>query len=61
MDNLSYGVVGRDGGFIYISDTLRGAKNYATRNGYTEVYCMHAVSWAVWKVSEKVNNNWNNV
>lgn len=58
MNNIAYGVVGYDGGFIETSTTLKGAKNHATRNGYTEVYKMHRVSWAVWNVAQKVGKKW---
>ena len=57
-NNWLYGVCGRDGGFIATSKTERGAKNHATRNGYSEVYKMHQVSWAVILVSEKINGKW---
>ena len=58
MKLVCYGVLGRDGGFIHTSNTKQGAKNYATRNGYTEVYAMHCNSWAVWLVSTKENKVW---
>lgn len=60
MRLVNYGIIGRDGGFIRVSDTSQGAKNYATRHGYSEVYAMHSVSWAVWKVATKVGKRWSN-
>lgn len=32
-----FGVLDSDGGHVDVSKTLRGAKNYATRHGYTIV------------------------
>lgn len=61
MKNVCYGILGRDGGFIETSTTERGAKNHASRNGYSEVYAFHRVSWAVWKVSTKTTNRWQSV
>jgi hypothetical protein len=56
--NLSYGVLSSSGGFISTSGTARGAKNKATRDGYDQVYAMHAVTWAVWLVAEKAGARW---
>lgn len=61
MSNISYGVLDRNGGFIATSTTEKGAKRKATNNGYSEVYAMHNVSWAVWKIAEKINGKWVNV
>ena len=58
MNTIAYGVAGSDGGFIETSATLKGAKNHATRNGYDAVYKMHRVTWAVWKVAQKVGQKW---
>ena len=33
-----YGINTKTSGVIIVSATLRGAKNYATRHGYDEVY-----------------------
>jgi hypothetical protein len=60
MNNIQYCILGRDGGVIPVSATEKGAKNYATRNGYTEVYALHNVSWAVWKVATKTGSRWSN-
>ncbi len=38
MNNHTYGVNTRNHGYVDVSNTERGAKNYATRNGYSEVY-----------------------
>jgi hypothetical protein len=58
MNNIYYCILGRDGGVIPVSATEMGAKNYATRHGYAEVYALHGVSWAVWKVAVKVGKRW---
>jgi hypothetical protein len=58
MNNWSYGVLGNNFNFIHTSNSELGAKQYATRNGCTEVYRMHNVSWTVLKQSEKVNGKW---
>ena len=52
MNNICYGVAGRDGGFIELYGTERGAKRKASNNGYTELYAMDRVSWAVWQVAQ---------
>jgi len=58
MDNLCYGVKGRDSGFIELSGTEKGAKRKATNNGYTELYAMQRISWAVWQVAEYNGKRW---
>ena len=60
MNNICYGVAGMDGGFIETSATIKGAKRSATNGGYTEVYAMHRVSWAVWLVATKEDGKWRN-
>lgn len=53
-----YGVIGSDGGHIDTSNTERGAKNKATRDGYSVVTRRHEVSWAVETVAHKKGNRW---
>lgn len=55
---IVYGVLGKDNGFIQVSKSELGAKNYATRHGYSEVYAMHPVSWAVWPLWVKQGKKW---
>jgi hypothetical protein len=59
--NISYGILNSSGGFAHCSNTARGAKNKATRDGVDQVYAMHAVSWSVWLVAEKVGASWINL
>jgi len=56
--NLCYGVKGRDNGFIELSGTEKGAKRKASNDGYTELYVMHRISWAVWQVAEYNGKRW---
>lgn len=58
QSNWTYGVVLHTGGFVPISRTARGAKNYATRQRFDEVYRMHEHSWAVELVANKTAKGW---
>lgn len=60
MKLVIYGILGYDGGFIHTSNTSRGAKNYATRNGIDKVYAMSCNSWAVWCIATKTEKGWEN-
>jgi len=51
-----YGIVNKDGTHTDVSNTLHGAKCYATRNGYTTV--SKRVGYNVRLVAEKVNGKW---
>ncbi len=53
-----FAVVNHKGEAIVISRTMRGAKNYATRNKYTKVCEVSRFSWACFNVFEKVGKNW---
>ena len=51
-----YGVVDKYGTHTDISNTLHGAKCYATRNGYTTV--SKRVGYNTRTIAEKVNGKW---
>lgn len=53
-----YGVLNRDGVHIDVSLSLLGAKQYATRNGYSEV--SKRIGYNAMIVARKINNNWEN-
>jgi hypothetical protein len=55
-----YGVAPH-GGYCDVSKTLRGAKMYATRNGYNEVYLRFNCGYNVALTSEKISGRWVNV
>ena len=54
-----YGVINGDGTHIDVSKTLKGAKNYATRNKYIKVSIR--VGYNAYEVAQKINNNWINL
>ena len=58
MQNV-YGVVKND---IHtdVSNTERGAKIYATKNGYNEVSVRYNCGYTVQVIAKKVNNKWIN-
>lgn len=56
MDKAIYGVISSGGTHIDVSLTLLGAKQYATRNGYTEV--SKRVGYNARIIAEKVNGKW---
>lgn len=56
MEKPVYGVVNREDVHIDVSNTLLGAKNYATRHGYTRV--SKRVGYNALIIAEKLNNKW---
>jgi hypothetical protein len=52
-----YGVVS-NGAHVDVSNTLLGAKQYATRNGYTVVTLRHNAGHIATKCVEKINGKW---
>ena len=54
----TYGVNTRSNGYQDVSNTLRGAKIYATKNGFSEVYIRFNSGYHVAKVAEKINGKW---
>ena len=55
---IIYGILTGDNVHTDVSNTLRGAKNYATRNGYNKI--SKRVGYNAFLVAEKVNNKWIN-
>lgn len=55
---IVYGTTNNEGIHYDTSNTLRGAKCYATRNGYNNV--SKRVGYNVFIVAEKINNKWVN-
>ena len=58
MNNHTYGVTSYQGGYVDVSNTLLGAKQYATRNGYNEVYIRFNNGYHTALKAEKVNGKW---
>lgn len=56
--NWIYGVPGSDGGHIDTANTERGAKNKATRDGYTVITRRHDRSWVVETIAHKRGGRW---
>ena len=54
----TYGVASNKGNYTDVSSSERGAKSYATRNGYTEVYIRFNSGYNIALVSTKINNKW---
>ena len=61
MNKHTYGIVTLNSGYIDVSNTLLGAKQYATRNGYKEVYIRYSNGYHVDKVAIKIGNKWQGV
>lgn len=57
----TYGVLGIEGNHIDVSKTERGAKQYATRHGYTRVSIRYNGGCVAAVISEKKGNRWFNV
>lgn len=47
-----------NGEYVDVSKSILGAKQYATRNGFNEVYMRYNLGYHVSLVSEKINNKW---
>lgn len=58
MGNHTYGVAGYQSGYMDVSNTLLGAKQYATRNGYSEVYIRFNNGYHTALKAKKVNGKW---
>jgi hypothetical protein len=55
----TYGIATEHSGYIDVSNTERGAKNFATRNGYKEVYIRFNSGYHIELVATKlINNTW---
>lgn len=53
-----YGIADNIGAYFDTSKTERGAKNYATRHGYKEVYIRFNCGYNVALVATKQGNKW---
>jgi len=60
MNNHTYGVASYQSGYMDVSKTLLGAKQYATRNGYSEVYIRFNNGYHTAMKAEKINGKWIN-
>jgi len=54
----TYGVTSTNNGYIDTSTTETGAKNYATRHGYNEVYIRYNSGYHIEIVATKHNGKW---
>lgn len=61
MNMQTYGVNTLNSGYVDVSNTLLGAKQYATRNGYNEVYVRYNNGYHINKVATKTNGKWSKV
>ena len=61
MNNNTYGVItGSDNIYVDTSNTLKGAKRYATINGYKKVGIRYNNGYVVKVLAIKFNNKWVN-
>ena len=58
MINNIFGVVNSDGVHTDVSNSERGAKRYATLNGYDKVSVRYNLGNVVEIVAEKINKKW---
>ena len=61
MKNNIFGVVNSEGIHTDVSRSERGAKRYATLNGYNKVSIRYNGGYVVEVVAEKINKKWVNV
>ena len=54
----TYGILDSNNCHIDVSSTERGAKTYATKNGYDKVSERFNGGYHVQVIAEKVNNKW---
>jgi hypothetical protein len=57
MQNI-YGVVNNEGVHIDVSNSLLGAKQYATKNKFNTVSIRYRGGYTAEKIFEKINNKW---
>jgi len=58
MNNHTYGSALESGAYFDSARTLKGAKNYATRHGFTAVYIRFNGGHVIELVSEKRAGKW---
>jgi hypothetical protein len=56
----TYGVIS-NGTHIDTSKTEKGAKNYATRHGYTKVSIRFNLGYIAAEIAEKINGKWETI
>ena len=61
MTNHTYGIDSNRNGYIDTSKTLLGAKQHATRNGYTKIYIRFNGGYITALIAEKINGRWVNL
>lgn len=61
MTNHCFGVASHTGEYTDISITERGAKTYATRHGYKDVYKRNVNHYYITHIATKQGNKWVNV
>jgi len=54
----TYGINSTTSGYIDVSNTERGAKNYATRHGYKEVYIRFNCGYNIALIATKQEKKW---
>ncbi len=54
----TFGIVSKENGYIDISSSLLGAKNHATRNGYTQIFKRFNSGYHVELASDKTLDYW---
>lgn len=59
MSNV-FGVVNPDGVHTDVSNSERGAKRYATLNGYSKVSVRYNLGYNVEIIAERINKKWVN-
>jgi hypothetical protein len=57
-NNHTYGIISENSGYIDTSNSLLGAKNHATRNGYTQVYTRFNSDYVMALASDKTLGYW---
>lgn len=60
MVNKTYGVIGSNSGYVDVSQTIKGAKQYATRHGYDSIYCRPNNGYQVYPIARRINGKWSN-
>jgi hypothetical protein len=58
MSKNTFGICNNNGEYFEISKTEKGAKNYATRNGYKIIYMRFNLSLNIAPFAYKKNNKW---
>ena len=54
----TYGIINNEGIYFDTSRTIKGAKRYATINGYTRVGKRFNYGYHITELSIKINNKW---